>query len=159
MFSQVFFCPQGEGVCLRGVCLQGGLPPGVCLQGGLPPGGGLPRWVCIQGALPRGSAYREVCIQGRGLPRGFGQTPKVCIQRWGEGGLPLELEKQAARILLECFLVEISECRFKVKPSQSVMIIILRDAGYSCRMCFKRLKFTLIVRYVLRKIITWYRYA
>ena len=42
MFSQVFVCPRGEGVCLqRRFAFKRGLPRGggVCLQGGLYPRG------------------------------------------------------------------------------------------------------------------------
>ena len=73
MFSPVFACPQGEGICL-----QRSLHPEreLCIGGGLHP----ERGFCIGG----GSVSGRVCIGG------VGQTPTQ------------ELEKQVVRILLEC---------------------------------------------------------
>ena len=87
----------------RGSVYAGGLPPEgasayrvVCIHGGLPTGGGSGQ-TPLESEKRGGSAYRRLCIQGVSAYRGGLSRPTTP---------PAESEKQAVRILLECFLVK-----------------------------------------------------
>ena len=74
--------------------------------------------VCLQGGLPMGDLHRG-SLHPRGLPR------EVCI--WGDWtDLPYpELEKQAVRILLECFLVQFVTLRCSVQEGPGPVFIFI----------------------------------
>ena len=109
----------GQGNVFRSVCHsahsgEGGLPLGGLHPGDLPTEG-----LLTGGSAYTGSAYRKGSAYRRGpaywgvlhsdvgsTSRGIGQTPWVCLGRWGGGGpWASESENWEVRILREWFLV------------------------------------------------------
>ena len=126
MFSQVFVCPEGSGLC-RGV---GFLSEGSLSRDVSVPGGSLSRGVFVQGSLSRGvSVWGPTCVyfcrgslsscpevssvQGVSVQKGV-SVQEVSVQEGGslsrkvglcEEEFPPDGREQAVRIQLECIFV------------------------------------------------------